>query len=118
MRPGYSALAVRSAGQLIGVVISSIHTKQWLICDLLVEDGEEDLFSTLAAVSNYARSVTRDPGPYEKISILVTPYLEGALKKLAFERVDYDFPMMVRPLTPELTREQIDPQLWYVSGND
>jgi hypothetical protein len=118
MRPGYAALGVRSAGQLIGVAVSEIHNKQWLICDLVVEDGDEALLSTLAAVSSFARSVTTNPGPYEKISILVTPFLEGALKKLGFERVDYDFPMMVRPLTPELTREQIAPQRWYVSAND
>jgi hypothetical protein len=49
---------------------------------------------------------------------VVTPFLEEPLKKLGFARVDYDFPMMVRPLTPELTREQIAPQRWYVSGND
>ena len=117
-RPGFETTAVRDGGDLIGLAVSRTSSKQWQICDLLTRNGTDALQSTLAAVCDLAQRRFTGDEPYRKVAILATPFLQGALKTLGFERDAYDFPLVVHALSPELPLDRIAPGRWYASAND
>jgi hypothetical protein len=118
----YSVQAVERDGQLVGVVASLAKgDRQWLICDLLAADDGPSLRATLAAVCNLADEEARAAPadhPIGKVAVLTTPVLERLVRALGFARDDYDFPLVVHVLDPELPKDDVAPERWYVSAND
>jgi hypothetical protein len=118
----YKILTIRRGAELVGLVASKKWgDRQWLICDLLVTDQEDTLQATLIAVTNlaYAHSKAADPQePIHKVAILAIPLMEPVLKKIGYQRDEYDFPIIIHLLDSSIKKDDISPTKWYVSAND
>jgi len=117
-----TVLGIEKGGELVGLVASRAKGDgQWLVCDLLAAGGDGALRATLAAVTNLADAQARAAGPdrpITKVGILATRLLEPAARELGYSRDDYEFPLLVQTLGPDIKREDVAPERWYVSAND
>jgi hypothetical protein len=96
---------------------------QWLICDLLSEDLEENLKITLQAACNIIQEDFQenlsDEEHSKKIALLATPPIESAIKKLGFTVDDYNFVLGVHLLNRNTySLNDVDPEKWFISAND
>ena len=120
----HEVIAVERGGELVGLTASRRrkNEEQWLVCELLAADDGEALRATLAAVANLAHAKTLEslatPKPIRKVTVLVTPSMEAAVRSLGFVRDEYDFPLVVHVLDESLRAEDVSPARWYVSAND
>lgn len=118
----YTILVIRQEEKLVGLIASKKWgDRQWLICDLLVDDTNKSLYATLVAVTNFAnsQSISATPdSPISKVAILATPPMENILRKIGFSRDAYDFPIVVHCLDDSIAKEDIALVNWYVSAND
>jgi hypothetical protein len=118
----YEILGVERNGELVGLVASRQKgERQWLICDLIAADTAASLRAVLVAACNlgHERSLAAEPAnPITKVAVLVTPVLEPAVRELGFKRDAYDFHLVVQPLDPSLSKDEIMPARWYLSPND
>jgi len=121
-RDDYTITSVERHGEMVGLVASQQRgDRQWLICDLLAADMGDSLRATLIAVVNVAHAEALIPErkkPIIKVAVLVTPVMEPVVSSLGFLRDAYDFPMVVHVLDSTLSKEDVNPPRWYVSGND
>lgn len=107
----------------LAALVASRHKgdRQWLICDLMAADAGDPLRAAIVAVVNLAdrRAREAEPSkPIRKASVLATPVLEPLLRSLGFVRDDYDFPVVVHILNPDIRKDDVAPERWYVSAND
>lgn len=113
---------IENGGELAGLVASRRKgDRQWLICDVMAADADDSLLATIIAVVNLAnrRALEAEPAkPIRKAAVLTTPVLEPALRALGFVRDDYDFPVIVHILNPDISKDDVAPERWYVSAND
>lgn len=118
----YTVTVVENKGEMVGLVASQQRgDRQWLVCDLLFADAGDSLRNTLIAVTNVAHSETILPDrekPIRKVAVLATQLMQPVVSSLGFVRDDYDFPMIIHILDSALSKEDLDPTRWYVSGND
>jgi hypothetical protein len=118
-----SITAVERDGRLAGLAASerTASSTERFICDVVAEDGDAALQATLAAAVNGLDAEARAGAPttaVDRVSVLATPVLERALRRLDFFRDTYDFPLVVHVLDPALDLEDVAPGRWYVSAND
>ncbi len=117
-----TALLVEQEGSPVALATgSAAGDRQWLIYDLLVRDREDSLRAALIAsiVAATEHRPTRSPNErLQKIGVLATPTMEPMLHELGFTRDDYEFPLVVQILDPQLDPESVAPERWYVSAND
>lgn len=123
--PGYEVVGVERGGELVGLASGRPKgDRQWLLCDVVTADAGDAMRETLVAAINLAQEralaavAAGSPKPLRKVGVLATPLLQPALKALGFQRDTYDFPLVVHVLDPSLTKQDVDPARWYVSGND
>jgi hypothetical protein len=108
-------------GELIGLLASRAKgDRQWLLCDLLAQDDGDALRACLAAGCNLAnaRSDGDASSSVRKVAVLLTPPMADVARDLGFQRDEYNFPLVVHPLDPEIRGETVDPSRWYISAND
>jgi hypothetical protein len=110
------------SGELVGLSasIAKPNDRQWLICDMLTEDGDQALKVTIQATSNLANRY-RESHPdsrMEKVAILATPLIANLIGTIDFKPDAYRFPMVVQLLDEKLSKKQISPERWYASAND
>ncbi|MET0622038.1 MAG: hypothetical protein ABW250_03560 [Pyrinomonadaceae bacterium] len=120
----HEVLAVERGGELVGLTASRQrkNEEQWLVCELLAADGGDALRATLASVANLAHAKALESvsssKPLRKVTLLVTPSMEPAVRSLGFVRDEYDFPLVVHVLDESLRAEDVNPSRWYVTAND
>ncbi len=119
----HELVAVERGGELVGLTASRRRKgeEQWLVCDLMAADSGEALRATLAATANLAHAKALESvgaeKPIRKMTVLVTPLMEPAVRGLGFARDDYDFPLVVH-LLDESLKASVHPSRWFVSAND
>ena len=119
--PLYDVTAVERNGELVGLVAAKEKDGQWTICDLLARDTGPSLRMTLAAACNLGHVQSLLPNrknPLRKVALLTTAALAPAAAELGFARDAYDYLLLVRALDPSIAKEDVAPDLWYVSDNE
>ena len=120
----HEIIGVERNGELVGLTASRQRKdeEQWLVCELLAADDADALRATIASVANLANSKVQEslakPKPIRKVTLLVTPSMESAVRSLGFVRDNYNFPLVVHVLDESLPAEHVKPERWYVSAND
>jgi hypothetical protein len=121
----YRLIGITYNSRLIGIAASIYKPKdkQWLICDMLVEDGEQALDITIQAICTKASAFKNSLSEVaqenlQKVAILATPMIEKAIRNLGFEKDTYKFSLVVHVLGSALAKKELNPENWYVSAND
>jgi hypothetical protein len=121
-RFGDTVQGVERGDELVALVASrSKGDRQWLVTDLMFNDGEDSLSAALAAAANLGdsrRLEFDETRPLRKVGVLATPVMLSAVRELGFERDDYDFPLAVHVLDPGLTPSTVDPGAWFITPSD
>lgn len=121
----YRVFAVRRKGELIGWfnVVYKQMDRQWLICDMVVADKDENLFITLMSACNTLQQEDKllSPGNDhpKKIALLATAAIEAIVKKIGFIQENYYFTLAVHIINKDgIDKNKITPANWYISAND
>jgi hypothetical protein len=121
----YKLIGVTHHDKLIGFSASLYKPKdkQWLICDLLAQNGDQALSITLQATCARAASFKlnlseEEQANLQKVAILATPLIEKTIAGMGFEKDNYKFPVVIHVLNSEIPRKEFAPERWYVSAND
>jgi hypothetical protein len=117
----FRVTSVERRGELVAVVAHREKAAgQWLICDLVAIDADA-LDAALRAAVNHAHAEALDKNrqrPITRIDVIATATLRPILDGLGFERVGYDFPIVIHRLSDALSDRDLAPDRWYVSAND
>lgn len=124
-------MGVSYQSRLVGMFASMLKSKdkQWLILDLLSEDGEESLEMTLTAAVLYAnqqylslpeeeRGLPKEERSFKKVALLAPPLMQPVLEKIGFSKEKYDYPVLIHLFDPTIAPEEVAPDRWYFSAND
>lgn len=121
----YQVYAIRQQGVITGLFVFIYKKKdhQWLICDMIVKDKAAHLLTSLsAACQTIQEENIKTEGINKstaKIAILATPAIEDAVKKLGFEKENYQFTLAVHILNKDsIDKKDVNPVNWYISAND
>jgi hypothetical protein len=123
---GYSAIAVKDRGRLIGVATmrqkrAGKHNRQQLdICDLLAPDAsatEATLRAAVGQAQNMA-GLCEAGDPLVKVTMLITEPLQRPAAELGFIRDDYDFGLYVHMLSETISPSRVAPERWHLSADD
>jgi hypothetical protein len=127
----HTVIAVERARALVGVVAARRREPdQWEISDLLTADAGSALRATLIAAlrAGHAKALSADRidpeypefsgQPLRRATLLVTPLLEPVVRCLGFRREDWEFPLAVHLLDPQVRPEDVAPARWYLTAND
>ena len=120
----YQLVGITCNSRIVGFAAYLYHheIKGILICDVLAED-EDALKLTLQLTCARAYSfkfslpVSEQPN-CEKVSILATPLIQKIVAEMQFVKNNYKFSLAVHVLSKELSKKDVMPERWYVSGND
>jgi len=121
----YRIFAIRRNGEMIGWfnVVYKQKDYQWLICDMVVTDKDENLSITLKSACNIIQQedkmLTAGGTHSKKIALLATAAIEEIVKKMGFRQENYHFTLAVNMLNKKgIDKSNITPANWYVSAND
>ena len=117
-------MGISYESRLVGLFASMLKSKdkQWIILDLLSEDGAESLEMTLTAAVLFANeqylSLPEEERSFNKVAVLATPLMQPTLEKIGFSKEKYDYPVLIHLFDPTISPEEVAPERWYFSAND